>query len=134
MNILETEWWCLGVPPEWWAEHEDDVMVIGDQDDVGVIEISTLRKEQGQFSAEETAAIARDNDDAGCDWSKVWRGDFSGVATAYADADQTIREWYLSADDCLLFITYSCDREHHRLDDAAVDEILDTLRVLQSAD
>ena len=38
-----------------------------------------------------------------------------------------MREWYVSCGALLLFITYSCDEENGGMDDAAVDEILDTL-------
>ena len=57
MNVLETEWWTLLVPPEWWAENEDHSILIGDRDDVGTIEISTLCRDQGDFSADEAAAV-----------------------------------------------------------------------------
>ena len=62
MNILETEWWSVGVPTEWWAEREDDSIIIADRDDVGAIEISTLHKEAGSFDAAEVRAIAEQYD------------------------------------------------------------------------
>ena len=42
MNVLETERWTQLVPNEWWAESEEDTILVGDRDDVGCIEISTL--------------------------------------------------------------------------------------------
>ncbi len=42
MNVLETEWWTLALPPEWWADSEEDSILVGDRDDVGCIEISTV--------------------------------------------------------------------------------------------
>lgn len=47
MNILETEWWSLALPPEWWADTEEDSILVGDRDEVGCIEISTLHREGG---------------------------------------------------------------------------------------
>ena len=41
--------------------------------------------------------------------------------------DAAIREWYVADGPMLLFITYSCDEENRGMDDAAVDELLDTL-------
>lgn len=130
MNILETEWWSVGVPPEWWAEREDDSIVISDRDDVGSIEISTLRKESGEFGAAEVQTIARDNGEAGWEWQAASAGDFKGVCSSYREDDDAVREWYLARGPLLLFITYSCDIENSELDRAAVDEILDTLAVL----
>ncbi|WP_116364885.1 hypothetical protein [Parahaliea mediterranea] len=130
MNVLETEWWSLLIPPEWWAEAEDDTILVGDLDDVGCIEISTLHKEAGAFEAAEVAGIARaESPDAG-EWRSVTRGDFSGVHCAFVEEGAAVREWYLASGAMLLFITYSCDEENRGMDDAAVDEILDTLLVL----
>lgn len=130
MNILETEWWSVGVPPEWWAEREDDAIVISDRDDVGSIEISTLRKESGDFAAAEVEAIARDNGEPDWDWTTTSAGDFKGVCSAYREDGDAVREWYLASGPLLLFITYSCDIENSELDSAAVDEILGTLALL----
>ena len=127
MNVLETEWWSMGVPPEWWAEREEDSVVIGDRDDVGNIEISTLQRDEGIFEAEEVLAIARENGEADWHWEPLEAGEFSGVQTRYEEDGDAVREWYLADGPLLLFITYSCDMENRGLDDAAVDEILNTL-------
>ncbi|MDJ0878319.1 MAG: hypothetical protein QNI86_06880 [Halieaceae bacterium] len=127
MNVLETEWWTLGVPPEWWAEREDDSILVGDRDDVGCIEISTLHKDAGQFDAAEVEAIARDNGEPDWQWQPGSAGAFSGVCCDYLEEGDAVREWYLAAGPVLLFITYSCDEDNRGLDDAAVDEILATL-------
>ena len=127
MNVLETEWWSMGVPPEWWAEREEDSVVVGDRDDVGSIEISTLRRDEGVFDAGEVLAIARENGEAEWQWEAAEAGEFSGVSTHYEEDGDAVREWYLADGPLLLFITYSCDIENRGLDDAAVDEILNTL-------
>ena len=130
MNVLETEWWTLGLPPEWWAEQEDDVIVIGDRDDVGALEISTLHKEEGEFAGEEVLALARENGEPGWDWQACSAGAFEGFSTGFREEDAAVREWYLATGPVLLFVTYSCDLENAGLDDAAVDEILATLASL----
>lgn len=127
MNVLETEWWTMGVPPEWWAEREDDSILVGDRDDVGCIEISTLCKEQGEFQRDEVSAIARDNGEPDWQWQPGAAGAFSGVYCEYLEEGDAVREWYLASGPVLLFITYSCDEDNRGLDDAAVDDILGTL-------
>lgn len=129
MNVLETEWWSLAIPPEWWADSEDDSILIGDRDEVGCIEISTLHKEKGEFSAREVEVIARGEAEQPLDWRKVTLGEFSGVGSAYLEEGAAIREWYVAHGPMLLFITYSCDEDNRGMDDAAVDELLDTLLV-----
>ena len=131
MNVLETEWWTLALPPEWWADSEDDSILVGDRDDVGCIEISTLHKEQGSFDSEELRGIAEGESSQAIDWKSVSLGDFSGVGGGYPDDGVAIREWYVASGAIMLFITYSCDEENRGMDDAAVDEILDTLLLVQ---
>ena len=134
MNELETEWWGIAVPPEWWAEREDDSILISDRDQVGCIEISTLRRDEGDFSDAEVTGIARDNGEPDWQWQAHEAGPFKGVGCSYTEDGDAVREWYLAAGSVLLFITYSCDEENANLDLAAVTEILDTLRLAAPAD
>ena len=127
MNVLETEWWTMVVPPEWWAEADGDSILVGDQDDVGCIEISTLVKESGEFDQESVANIAAAEAEEHVDWSPARLGEFTGVCTSFTAEDAAIREWYLFNGTLLLFVTYSCAADNAGMDDAAVDEILDTL-------
>jgi hypothetical protein len=130
MNVLETEWWTLAIPPEWWADSEEDSILVGDRDDVGCIEISTLHKEEGMFDAQTVRGIAQEESEQPLDWHQVTLGDFAGVGSSYLEEGTAVREWYVFNGALLLFITYSCDGENRGMDDAAVDELLDTLMVI----
>ena len=132
MNVLETEWWTMALPPEWWADTEEDSILVGDRDDVGCIEISTLHKEQGEFDLEEASEIARSESSASLDWRTVSLGDFEGVSSQFMAEGVAIREWYVVRRGMLLFITYSCDEDNRGMDDAAVDELLDTLTLVDA--
>lgn len=129
MNVLETEWWTMAIPPEWWAESEGDSILVGDRDEVGCIEISTLRREDGEFDADEVLRIAEQESEQPLDWQQVTLGDFKGVSSRYVEEDSAIREWYVADGALLLFMTYSCDLDNAGMDDPAVDELLDTLMV-----
>jgi hypothetical protein len=118
MNVLETEWWSLALPPEWWADTEEDSILVGDQDDVGCIEISTLHKDEGVFDQGTVLSIAQSESEWPLDWGLV------------VQEETAVREWYVANGALLLFITYSCAQENGGMDDAAVDELLDTLMVL----
>lgn len=133
MNVLETQWWTLALPPEWWAEAEGDGILVGDRDEVGCIEISTIVRETGAFSAAEVGDIARAEAEGARDWASVSLGDFSGLSGAFEEEGDAVREWFVAADAILLYITYSCDQENRGMDDAAVDQILDTLMLVDEA-
>ncbi|MDG2046720.1 MAG: hypothetical protein P8J79_05830 [Halioglobus sp.] len=127
MNVLETDWWTLALPPEWWADTDEDSILVGDRDDVGCIEISTLHKEAGDFDRDSVNAIAQQESEQALQWQPATLGEFSGVSSRYVEEEIAVREWYVSCGALLLFITYSCNEENGGMDDAAVDEILDTL-------
>ncbi len=130
MNILETDCWSMALPPEWWAESEEETILVGDRDDVGCLEFSTLHKESGEFGAAEIQGIAESESEQELHWNLVTLGDFKGITSSLVEDGAAIREWYIANGALLLFITYSCDEDNGGMDDAAVNEILDTLMVV----
>lgn len=131
MNMLETEWWTIAIPSEWWADQEDETILIGDRDDVGCIEITTLCKDGGNFDEVEVREIANSDRQIPVNWEPVGLNDLAGLYGSYKEEDSIIREWYLSTSSLLLFISYSCELENEAMDDAAVNEILDTLELVE---
>jgi hypothetical protein len=129
VKVLETEWWTLALPPEWWAEAEGESILVGDRDEVGCIEISTLHKESGEFDLASLLELARAEAEQALEWRQIALGEFRGWCAGYTAEGAAIREWYVARGPLLLFITYSCDGENRGMDDAAVDELLDTLSV-----
>lgn len=134
MNVLQTEWWTLALPPEWWADSEEDSILIGDRDDVGCIEISSLHKEQGEFDEQALRDMVAAEAGRALDWRSITLGEFKGLASSYVEEGAAIREWYVANGALLLFITYSCDEDNRGMDDSAVDELLDTLMVAASSE
>ena len=133
MNVLETEWWTMALAPEWWAEAEEDTICVGDYDDVGCIEISTLCKDQGEFNIAAVHDIAAAESQEVNDWQTRTLGEFDGICGTVSEEGMAIREWYVIRGKLLLFITYSCEQENKGMDDAAVDELLGTLMIVDPA-
>jgi len=124
MRVLETGDWSLLLGDEWMAEQEDDSILIGDRDGVGCLEVSELRREQGQFTEADLDGLM----EAGHDASEISCGNFRGRVTRFTEDGAALRQWCLYTADLLLYITYSCEADNAGLDDAAVDEMLATLR------
>ena len=133
MRILETDWWTLALPPEWDAEQDDDVVVIEDEDGVSCLEISTLVREEGQVSDAELAEFSRELRELGHAPCAVRLGACSGHLFEYDDAEAHWREWFLRAGTLFLYIAYHCQHEHRGMDDAAVEEILESLEPRRSS-
>ena len=134
MNVLQTEWWTMALPPEWWADSEEDSILIGDRDDVGCIEISTLHKEQGEFDEQALRDMVAEEAGRVLEWRSITLGEFKGLASSYVEEGAAIREWYVANGALLLFITYSCEEDNRGMDDSAVDELLDTLMVAAASE
>ena len=131
MNVLQTEWWSMALPPEWWAEAEEDSILVGDRDGVGCIEFSSLHKESGAFDPATLREMANEGAEQELEWQACQLGEFKGLYSSFSEDGAAIREWWVANEALALFITYSCEMENRGMDDAAVDELLDTLLVAE---
>lgn len=127
MNIVETQWWIIDLPPEWEAEQDDETIIIGDEDGVGEIAITTLEKESGDVSDAElkefTAGVEQEfGMGEACSVAEL-----TGYYYEYQDEGDAVRDWYLRCENLLVLITYSCLLENKKMDDSAVNEIINTL-------
>jgi len=127
MKIIETEYWCLMLPPEWSAGQSEDVVMITDQDGIGELAVTTLIQDNAVAGDVTAAQVAEEKSPEVADWTTVQVGPFAGVAGAFKEDALIIREWYLTYRSALLYVTYVCDIEDDGLDTGAVEEILGTL-------
>ncbi len=127
MNIVETDFWCLMLPPEWLAEEEEDSVLITDQDGIGELAITTLVREPDDAPDTNLSEIAQTESPEVSSWAAATFGDFSGVTGQFTEEGAVLQEWYLIHGVALLYCTYACDVEDAGMDMPAVEEILSTL-------
>jgi hypothetical protein len=127
MRTVETDWWLLDIPDEWEAEQDDETIVIGDEDGVGALEITTLTHESSDADFSDLDALAKQIVPVTTAGATVKLAGMPGRYFQYEEEGDAVREWLLSDGEILLLITYSCDAENSGLDDGTVDDILDTL-------
>ena len=129
MKTLETQWWLLDIPPEWETGQEEELIVIGDEDGVGEISITTLVKEDSPIDDAELLEFAAETAQLAGKGTAVECGDFQGHYYSFKDDTEAVREWYLALEGYLLLVTYCCDLDNAGMDDGAVDDILSTLMI-----
>ena len=127
MNIIETDFWCLMLPPEWSAEEEEGSVLITDQDGIGELAITTLVREPDGAPETSLLDIAQSKSPEVSSWAAATFGDFLGVTGGFTEEGAVLQEWYLSHGVALLYCTYACDVEDAGMDMPAVEEILGTL-------
>ena len=130
MNIVETDYWCLMLPPEWSGEQEDGVIRITDQDGIGELALTTLVRDADEVGTNTEAAlrdlVASESPEV-TDWTPAHYGAFVGLEGCFEEDETQVREFYLAYGEALLYITYICDVDDAGMDDAAIEEILGTL-------
>lgn len=135
MDVVESQWWIVDLPPEWSAEQDEDTIIISDEDGVGEIAITTLEKEVGLVTDTELLEYAQEVIDTfSLVAEPVSVADLSGYYFSYIDEGDAVRDWYLRCDNLLILITYSCAYDNAGLDDASVNEILSTIFIKDGDD
>lgn len=132
MNVLETDWWTLELPPEWVAVQDEDVVLIEDEDGVSCLELATLVREEGSVSDADLAAFSRELQEEGKQPRKTRAGPFRGLLFEHEDDGYHWREWFLRHEATFLYAAYHCASDNRGMDDAAIDEILGTLEPRES--
>lgn len=127
MEMLETDWWTLEIPPEFEVSQEDDLVIIEDEDGVGCLEISTLVREEGRVGAAEIAEFSLELRESGIAPQRARIGGWSGELYEHEDDGFHWREWFLGYGSLFVYAAYQCLPENAGMDDAAIDEILETL-------
>lgn len=127
MKILETELFFMQLPEEWEAEQDDETFVIVDADEVSTLEVTPLKKEQGNIVMADLAEFTAELTEAGGVPTQVQVGDFAGEYFEYEEDGEFWREWFVFAEDLFLFITHGVTVDNKGLDDSTVNDILSTL-------
>ena len=78
MKIIETEYWCLMLPPEWSAEQSEDVVVVTDQDGIGELAVTTLIQDNASAGEASAAIVAEEESPEVADWSPIQVGPLAG--------------------------------------------------------
>ena len=128
MNELMTDFWSLLLPEEWQAEQEDETIIITDNDEVSMIEMTPLMPEEGVSSAELLKSIV------GNDFHKTALAELDAYYREFEEDDVYWREWYCDAESFVIAIGHGTDISNKNMDDSSVDEILSTLALKKEQD
>jgi hypothetical protein len=134
MRTIETDWWLLDLPDEWEAEQDEETIIVGDEDGVGALEITTLTHGSTDVDFSDLDALAKEIVPVATPGKAVTLANMPGRYFQYEEEGDAVREWLITDGEILLLITYSCDIENAGLDDGTVDDILETLDRKSAAD
>lgn len=121
MQELTTDLWSLLLPEEWFAEQDGETIVIVDEDEVSIIEVTSLIPDAGvsvqKFIADSVNANAKS-----CELASL-----HAKYQEFEEDDMFWREWYCEAGKFIILISHGTDITNKNMDDGSVDDILSTL-------
>lgn len=129
MKTFQSENWSINLPDDWEEEHDDEGVTLFNPFGKGALEISAVERDEPVDDGF-LEYMAAEHLEAGAEPEEVEFGDFEGLELSYADAANYWREWYLRADNLMLYITYHCPLVDEGGEDDEVDAILETLQLL----
>lgn len=130
MRQLLTDCWALDIPEEFTAEQDDETVILTDADNISTLEITAIRKQEGEVTGEELAGFAEELNAGNLPRKEIMLGDFDGFVYEYTEEEYWCRDWFVSFKDVCLLVSYTCLDEDKHFDDAAIDNILDSISYL----
>jgi hypothetical protein len=132
MRSVESDWWIIDLPEEWEAEQDEETIVITDPDGLGMLEITALQRDEAEVSRDLTTAAGELlPEDAAL--QRCTLAGLDAVTCSYIDEEDAVRDWLAVNDELVLLVTYSCAIDDRGMDDAMIDEILETLELKLAA-
>jgi hypothetical protein len=125
---FESNWWTAMLPDGYTAEANDDcVDIIGPQE-IGVIQISSYRKNDEKVTLDELLEFA--SDEVGRDeLDDITLSEFCGYTYEHADNETYWRRWWLAFDRTMIYATYQCNSNALNEERSHVDSVISSFRI-----
>lgn len=118
--------WEISLPDHWEVESDEDSVSLYDPEGPGTLQISVFRQPE-PVTDDDLRAIASEHLEAGAVPEELQLGDFDGFMLRYDAGDEYWSEWYLKAEDLMMFVTYACALGEEGEEEDVVEAVLDTL-------
>ncbi|MCK5880919.1 MAG: hypothetical protein KAG18_03525 [Sinobacterium sp.] len=123
MDVLETDFWALQLPDEWFAEQDDETIIISDESEVSTIELTSILADKNISKDDILADVLPDNA------IKTVLAEETAYYHELSEDGVFWREWVCELAEGVLLISHGMDEDNKGMDDASVDEILSTLAI-----
>lgn len=105
-KIFDGVWWTVELPAGWSAKADGECATFWTDADVGVLQISSAKKEAGWITDEDLKEFARERV-ARSQLSNERHGLFSGFVTEYVKGHLYWKEWWLRSGKLMIYVTYN---------------------------
>ena len=129
MKPFRTDWWTIEVPIDWTANQDPECATFLASPPIGALQISAAKKDNGLATDDDLRDFAGKHIEAGRALQHVHHGTFAGFAVEHVTQGRYWKEWWLRADNLMVFATYNCDEAQKGLEDSVAEVILSSLRL-----
>ncbi len=128
MTEIQGPDWNIDIPADWEADQDEDYLILYDPDGVGALNLSGMVTD-AEVTDADLREFAAEHLEAGAKIREVELGDFTGFTLNYREGDEYWQEWFLRSGPIALFVTYNCEYDDKGVEDEALEEILNSLRI-----
>lgn len=132
----EFTWWSVEVPEDWFCTQNENCVTMYANPALGVLQISSAKKETGSVTDEELREFANDRittAKARHDLLLVKNPNTSGIHISYETKGILWKEWWLRHGSIMLYVTYNISAEMSAVirtfEFDKIKEIVDSIRV-----
>lgn len=122
----------LLVPSAWKAEVDKEcVTLIAQINPRGALQISTATKESGRVTDEDLVDFASARSEQQGRLQRIKTPNLTGITAEHWQNQVFWKEWWLAADNLVVYITYNVERPFKGLEDEAVQQVVESVRLMK---
>ena len=126
----KAEWWSIDLLPEWTLREEAECTSFFARPQLGVLQVSAVRKPTGGITQEDVAEFAYDSRTPRSAIQPVSTSHTSGLYAEYQQDNLYWREWWLKGKSGLLFVTYNVPLSRKESESLAINALISSLRII----
>jgi hypothetical protein len=125
---FKSDWWTAVLPDSYLAEVNEYCVDIIDLNEIGILQLSAHRKDDGEITLADLLEFALD--EAERSELEEFRSDaFFGYFHETRDNKINRRKWWIASGRTMLYATYQCDSKAQDVELDSIDAIIKSLRV-----
>jgi hypothetical protein len=133
MNVYESAWWSVEVPPGWSAHEERECISFFRDDGVGAFQVSAHKHDSGRVPEDDLLDFTKGEFPDNLTLQSVTCGEFVGLGIEYVTDGKFWLQRWLHNGPLLLYVTYNSDAQDSPLEMDDVNQMLATLKPRRAA-
>lgn len=115
--------WSLELPDNWVSEAADEGMVFYNPDGVGVVQIISYLKEEGDISQQDLIEFSESDTT-----TEITLPYVKGITNTIVEGDDFFINWWLQSETELFYVSYVCEKGNESIEAEERDSLVASLK------